>query len=1046
MNTKNKSTELPEHYNSERVEQHVKRHWEAVDAYEHAKETTEDGEPFFFVDGPPNTSGQMHCGTAWGKILKDALLRYYRMQGRQVVARPGYDTHGLPVERRVEDELGVESKQGIDEYGVDRFVENCRTFVEDQRRAMDEEFADLGVWMDWDDPYETMDTEYMEVVWTTFRELYDRGLLERERRVVNTCPDCETSVAETRLGYEMREATAAYVGFPLVGRDGWLLTWTTTPWTVTGNQFVAVDREAVYVAVETSDRLLYLAADCLEDAMAALDVEEYEVRDRLAGEDLVGWAYENPLTEWLPTCSPAREGEVVHASYVELERTGLVHSAPGFGEEDFERGRELGLPAYAPLEDDGRFSHDGGKTGQRGRDETSESPYEGTSVAELRDAVLSHLDEADALLATHDHDHEYPRCPRCETQVVYRAADQWVVQVSEFKEDLLKAVDGTTWFPGDARDNRFRPMIEDAPDWNVSRQRYWGTPIPVWVCEDCNHDVVVGSTEGLADLAGLDMAPEDLHRPTVDPLTVGCPSCGGPAHREEDVLDVWFDSAVASWATERVRPPETPSEWPTDLLVEGHDQTRGWFLMQLYMGVVFADRAPYEEVLMHGFANLDGRAMSKSTGHVLRPPEVVEEHGRDALRGHLLTHNPTKDVNLESEMTGVATVTDRLDVVWNVYRFALLYMDLDDHTPTRAVETTADERTVLDDWVLSRLQATVETVHEEIEQRRTDRALEAVLSLLVEDVSRYYVKAVRDRVWEGDTAAYDVLGTVLHEGTRLLAPFTPFLAEKLYQALDGDELTVHATRLPQVDDALCDPDLERRVERVRALEEATATARQRAGRKQRWPVVEVAVETTDSVLERAVREHRDLLERRLNARQVVTTREFDRLVTVPEPQMDKLGPTFGDDAPAVVEAIREQHLTDFPATVTVDGEEQTVTSEMVVEREETPEQVEGVPFEYGTVYVDTSLTISLKREGVYRDLLRRAQNLRDDLDTDMEEPVILGVKSENTLVQEAVEAYRDALTEEVRAKQVVTDTRGMDATVEWSLDEASVLVGVRRLR
>ena len=1054
---------LPDHYDPDDVEQYAKRHWNEVDAYEHANAENTDGELFYFVDGPPNTSGDMHCGTAWGKVLKDAFLRYYRMQGRDVVARPGYDTHGLPVERRLEADLGFESKADVHEYGVENFVEACREFVAENRRGMDAEFADLGVWMDWDDPYRTMDAEYVEMVWTAFRELYDRGLLAREKRVVNTCPDCETSVAETRLSYETREATAAYVGFPLREREGWLLAWTTTPWTVTGNQFVAVDPEATYASVSVDGDLLYVAEDCVDGVVDAVTGEsvageavaeesvageaaagesvagetvdgdaKVEVVDRFDGEDLVGWRYDNPLAAHLPADSPVLGGEVASADYVDLEQTGLVHSAPGYGAEDFERGQELDLDGYAPLEESGTLT-----------DGTGE--YAGLDVEDAVEAVLTDLDDAGALFATETHIHEYPQCPRCDAEVRYRATEQWVVAVTEFKKDLLDAVGDTTWYPAGARENRFRPMVADAPDWNLSRQRYWGTPVPVWVCQDCSEDVVVEDAADLAEKAGLDSPPADLHRPSVDDLTVTCPDCGGSARREADVLDVWFDSAVASWASARVCPTETPESWPADLVVEGHDQTRGWFLMQLYLGVVFGGRAPYEEVLMHGFAKLDGEAMSKSRGHVLRPPTVVEQHGRDPLRAQLLSHNPTKDVTLTSGMDGVAELEDKLDVVWNVYRFALLYMDLDDYEPVAEVRSSADERTVLDGWVLSRLQATVAEVNAAMdEDRRTDRALAATLEFLVEDVSRYYVKAVRDRVWEGDEGAYDALGTVLCGSAKLLAPFVPFLAERLYDALDQPEMTVHAADFPEADPDLRDEDLEAVVERLRGVEEAAATARQRAGRKRRWPVAEVVVETDDERLRAAVREHRDLFEQRLNAEDVVATRSCDRLVETPDPRMDELGPAFGEQAHDVAAAVRQANVTEFPATVTGDGEEVTVEPEMVDIRRETPESVEAESVEYGTVYVDATLTTSLKREGVYRDLLRRAQELRDDLDVAMDEKVVLAVDTDDTLVRKALEQYREELRAEVRAERVVDDTGDADVTLEWSADGASVEVGARR--
>jgi isoleucyl-tRNA synthetase len=1028
--------ELEDHYEPDAVETHAKRHWDDVDAYEHVKANNDGGEPFYFVDGPPNTSGDMHCGTAWGKVLKDALLRYHRMQGRDVVARPGYDTHGLPVERRLERELGFESKQDVLAYGVEQFTEDCREFVESNREGMDEEFADLAVWMDWDDPYQTMDTEYMETVWTAFTDLYEQGLVTRQKEVLNTCPECETSVAETRLSYETREVTAAYVGFPLADRDGLLVTWTTTPWTVTGNQFVAVDEDATYAAVEVADddggrRRLYVAANCVEDLTEVLDVDSVDVVEEFPGSKLVGWTYENPLAAQLPDDAPVQDGVVAHADYVDLEQTGLVHSAPGYGKEDFERGQELGLSGFALLDESGTLTDGAGA-------------YAGLDVEEAVGEVLADLDAVGALVATEAHAHEYPQCPRCDSDVRYRATEQWLMTVSDLREDLLDAVDDTEWHPADARENRFRTMVEDAPDWNLSRQRYWGTPVPVWVCEDRGHDVVVEDATDLAERGDLDEVPDDLHRPVVDDVTLDCPECGGEAHREEDVLDVWFDSAVASWASARVDPPATPEDWPADLVVEGHDQTRGWFLMQLYLGVAFADRAPYEEVLMHGFAQLDGEAMSKSSGHVLRPPAVVEKHGRDPLRAQLLSHNPTKDVSLTSDMGGVADMQDKLDVVWNVYRFALLYMDLDDHAPVPDVQTDAEERTVLDAWVLSRLQATVADVTEAMENRRTDRALETVLAFLVEDVSRYYVKTVRDRVWDGDRGAYDTLGTVLCESAKLLAPFVPHLAERLYDEFDQAEVTVHAAEFPTADEGYRDEDLDALLDRVRRVEEATATARQQAGRKQRWPVAEVVVETEDDRLREAVHDHRDLFEERLNADSVVVTGEYDRLVETPDPRMDELGPAFGEDAHDVAAAVRDGDVTEFPATVSVDGSEYTVDSEMVDVRAETPESVEMDAFEYGTVYVDTRLTTTLKREGVYRDLLRRAQELRDDLDVAMDEEVVLAVETDDTLVADALEQYRTDLLQEVRAERLVEDTSGAETTTEWSPGDSSVEVGARR--
>jgi isoleucyl-tRNA synthetase len=1096
---------LPDHYDPNAVEQTVKDHWtdaeafpgvdapeETSHAYEYAKQRAEarDGEALYFLDGPPFTSGRMHVGNAWGKVLKDALLRYHRMQGRAVRARPGYDTHGLPVEVNVEQAHEFETKQAVEEYGVGRFVDECRAFVEDQRTVMDDEFRDLAVWMDWDDVYQTMHPEYVDTVWDAFAALYDRGLVERGDQVVNTCPRCETAVSDSRLEYEDRTVEAVYVGFALADHEGersehserasgtaasspgTLVAWTTTPWTVVGNQFVAVDEAGEYAAVEAdavgTDGPLYVAVERVAAVMTALNVadSDYAICETVSGSDLVGLTYDHPLADRLPD-HPTPRGTVAHAEYVETDGdgTGLVHSAPGFGYEDsvalnatesrtgsettregFERARDLDLPTYSPVDLTGRFTDAAG-------------PFADLHVhGEGRSAVTDALRDAGALLATEQFTHEYPQCPRCDTDVVFRAAEQWLVRVTDLKDDLLDAVGETTWYPAEARDGRFRNTVETAPDWNVSRQRYWGSPLPVWHCEDCDRDVVVSSRADLAERAGLDEVPEDPHRPVVDEVTVPCPDCGGEATRVTDVLDVWFDSAVASWTSLRERPSENPrpDAWPADLVVEGNDQTRGWFLMQLSLGVAFADRAPYEEVMMHGWGLLDGEPMSKSRGHVLRPPEVANAHGRDALRAHLLGYEQQgRDVSITSDMAGVETTRERFDVVWNVARFAGMFMAEDAYTPSLAPGTDADDRTVLDEWALARLREVTETATAAFADREPNVALDAVLEYLVEDVSRYYVQTVRDRVWTPDSsadklAAYDTLGTVLGVCVRLLAPFAPYLTERLYHALDGpadaDEPTVHATEWPDAD-ALglpTRPTLVSQVDALREVEGAVATARQEMGRKRRWPVASVVVETTDESVAAAVETRRDLLEERCNAEAVERTDRYPARERVIVPEMDALGPTVRDDATAVAEAVDGRPAAELPVTVTVGGTEHEVTESFVSVVERVPDGVTRVPVDGGAVYVDESLSGPLRRRGLARDVTRRAQEMRADLDLDVDRRVRLAVTTDDESVAAAVTDHAGELRDAVRVDDLVVRTdesvpsEEYDHTREWTVAEARV--------
>lgn len=1035
-------TNLENHYNPSDVESGVEQHWEQNSVYEHVKEQNRSGETFYFVDGPPFTSGRMHCGTAWGKVLKDVFLRHYRMQGYDVKARPGYDTHGLPIEVNVEQKNGFENKQDIEEYGVERFIKECRQYANEQKSVMDEEFSDLGVWMDWDNPYLTMSEDYMNTVWSAFYQLHQDGLISRAFDVLNNCPRCETTLSDSELEYDYRNVEATYVGFELTDEDTVLVTWTTTPWTVVGHQFVAVDSDSTYAKVKEQNGKSYVVEEsCVDDVMSTLGVEDYDVVDTMKGSEMVGMEYEHPLSEYVDGL-PDMEFTVQEADYVESEKTGLVHSAPGFGHEDYERGSELGLHPFSPVREDGTFSDDAG------------DEFEGLYVHnDGARRAMEVLNQENALLATETYNHEYPHCPRCDTDVVFKATKQWMVEVTEMKDDLLGVLEDTNWYPSEARDERFRNTIENAPDWNISRQRYWGTPLPVWVCEDCETDTVVNSSEHLYQLSkNLDDVPEDLHRPSVDDVTVECSNCGGDAHRVKDVLDVWFDSSVASWGSLDVMPHENPNprEWPSDLIVEGHDQTRGWFLMQLYMGVALSGEAPYTDVLMHGFAMLDGKPMSKSKGHVLRPPEVIEEHGRDALRTYMLSNEQQEnDVNMTSDMKGVANMKQKLDIVWNVYRFALMYMEADDYQVTPEVTTTEDERRTLDNWVLSRLESTVNESTEAFESRQPHRALLSTMNFLVEDVSRYYVKTIRDRVWteENNTdklSAYDTLGTVLHTSARLLAPFAPYLAEKLYESMptESNSLTVHAESWPDVD-GYRDETVEKDVDMLQDVEQSVARARDKMGRKQRWGVKKVYVESEDSDVRRVVDDYEELLRERTNVREFEVVEKFDKKKKLVEADMSVFGPRFGEVAQELATLVEGREYSQLPLTVEYNGNEYEVTTEDVVKVEKLPDRFVNVDSDEFAVYATEELTSDMVEDGLVRDLVRVAQEMRNDMNLDVEDKVTMRLETESEKLMDAFRARKGYVENEVRVEEFVDDD--MDYTVSASVDKYNATVGLSKL-
>ncbi|WP_336360356.1 isoleucine--tRNA ligase [Haladaptatus sp. ZSTT2] len=1052
--------DVDDQYDPDAVEERVFSYWDDVSAYEQTKQHREEAETFFFVDGPPYTSGAAHMGTTWNKTLKDATIRYKRMCGYNVTDRPGYDMHGLPIETKVEEKLGFENKKDIEAFGIENFIDECKQFADDNLEGLQNDFKSFGVWMDWDNPYRTVSPEYMEAAWWGFKQAAERGLVELGKRSINQCPRCETAIADAEVEYDEIESPSIYVKFPLRDREGSLVIWTTTPWTIPANTFVAVGEDMTYQAVKATkdgeSEVLYLAEPCVEGALKEGRYDDFEVVDEVTGAEMVGWEYDHPLAEEVPDHAAFEgAGQVYTADYVEADRTGLVHSAPGHGQEDFERGKELGLDIFCPVGGDGTFTELGGK-------------YEGEFVRDANDDVIADLEAKNLLLASGTHRHRYGHCWRCDTDIVFLATDQWFITVSDIKDELLANIEDSEWHPDWARDNRFRDWVENARDWNVSRQRYWGIPIPIWMCDDasCGHLNVVGTREELAERVHQDVDPSevDLHRPAVDPLTMSCAECGSDAHRVPDVFDVWLDSSVASWGTLDY-PGETEQFeelWPADLIIEAHDQTRGWFWSQLGMGTAALGEIPYKEVLMHGFANdKDGRKMSKSVGNVVEPHEAIDRHGSDAMRLFLLSVNPQGE-DMRFSWDEMATMQRHLNILWNVFRFPLPYMRMDGFDPEAQTvsELTLEQE---DRWLLSRLQTVKQAMSESMEDFRYDRAVGTLIDFVVEDVSRFYIQVVRERMWEeaesdSKTAAYTTFYHVLSEVVSLLSPFAPFITEEIYQNLTGDEGydTVHMCDWPEYDPALHNETLEWEMKVVRAVEEAGSNARQQAERKLRWPVTRIVVDAGDDSVAEAVRSQATLVADRLNARtiEVIDPEEsWGELHYSAEADMSLLGPAFGGDAGKVMNALNEARIEVSSLSVLEDavseqlGEDIELEDDMVTFVTKTPEGTSAAPFSLeggaqGTVYVDTTLTEDIESEGYAREVIRRVQEMRKDLDLDLDAAIRLDYDIADERVADLVSAHKDLIANEVRATDVGAVEDGHRK--EWDVEGVTMTLAIEK--
>ncbi|AKB84801.1 isoleucine--tRNA ligase [Methanococcoides methylutens] len=1053
--------EVTDQYNAKEIEEKVHEFWEANNAYRAVREHRKGAKKFFFVDGPPYTTGHIHLGTAWNKIIKDSILRYMSMNDHDILDRAGWDMHGLPIEVKVEGALGFESKKDIEAYGVGNFIEKCKEFALRQKDDMTGQFRTLGAWLDWEDPYMTLKDEYIEAAWWTLKQAHEKDLLDTGKRVVNWCPRCETAIADAEVEYEDRDDPSIYIKFKLKDEENaFIVIWTTTPWTIPSNIAVAVHPEFEYSKVkaynaEGESETLIMATELVENVLRIGRYADYEILETISGEELQGLAYEHPLADLVPIQAEI-EHKVYNADYVTAENTGCVHIAPGHGVDDFEVGVKNSLPIFCPVGSNGSYTDEAGK-------------YTGMNIRDANRVVMDDLLEKGLLISEKTISHRYGHCWRCKTPIIYLATEQWFLKIGELKEAMLEEIKKVNWTPEWAGSARFKDWIEGARDWCISRQRYWGIPIPVWKCSKCAKIDVIGTREELVERSGAD-ADIELHRPYVDDVTIPC-ECGGTMKRAEDVFDVWFDSAVASWAT--LRFPHTKEQfdewWPADFITEGHDQTRGWFYSQLGASMVAFGKAPYKSVLMHGFT-LDGsgKKMSKSLGNVVQPAEVIDKFGADTLRAYVLSSSaPWED--LKFNWDEIATMHRTNNILWNVYRFPLPYMALDRFNPQEVtLESVKPHLREEDKWILSRMQSVITDVNKAMEERVLHKAMRAINEFVLEDLSRWYIQLIRPRTWvEADDpdklAVYRVLYDVFVTTAKVIAPFMPHLAEEMYQNLVRSvdvnaPATIHLCDWPTIDESLVDTDLEAEMKAVRSIVEASSNARQKVGRKLRWPVSRIIVNPQDENTVAAVDRLRYVLMDQTNSKDVEVTgigESWAELGVESAPNPGAIGPVFKGDAGKVNAAIGSMDTMELKKGLAggemeialADGTNVTITEKMVNFSETLPEAVASADFAGGVVFVDANLTREIESEGYSREVIRRIQDMRKELDLDVDENIKSHIQIDDEKVLDLVLDFENYIAKEVRANILVigldVDVTG-DLVKDWNVEGISIHIAISR--
>jgi len=1045
------------------LEERMLARWREEGVFERSLAQREGAPVWSFYEGPPTANGRPGSHHVLARVFKDVYPRYKTMCGYRVPRKAGWDCHGLPVELEVEKQLGISSKQEIEEFGIAEFNQRCRTSVFEYVEEWNKLTERIGFWIDLDDPYVTLEDDYIESVWWSLRRLWDDGRLYEGHKVVPYCPRCGTALSshEVALGYEDVKDPSIYVRFPLLGEDGSgsgesLLVWTTTPWTLPGNVAVAVAPAMTYVRVRADGETVILAEPLVEKVLG----EEAEIVDRFPGSDLVGRQYKGPVFA-LADDGPANAFRILAGDFVTTEDgTGLVHIAPAFGEDDYKVAADNGIfdptdagTLYNPVGLDGKFD-------QR------VSGFEGQFVkdAETTEALIADLDSRGLLFREQVYEHSYPHCWRCGTPLLYYAKSSWYVATSQAREQLLANNEEIGWHPEHVKHGRFGKWLENNVDWALSRDRYWGTPLPIWECtaDGCDERFCAGSVEDLRERA-RGTVPEDLHRPYIDGVSLDCERCGGEMRRVLSVIDTWYDSGAMPFAQFHYPfegKEEFEERFPADYICEAQDQTRGWFYTLLAESTLLFDTSSYKNCVCLGLIlDPEGQKMSKSRGNVVDPWDVLDAHGADAFRWYYLTaQQPWAGYRFSVDTVG-ESVRQFLLTLWNTYSFWVLYANAENLGPEDfrgAFSPDSEEKepridlTDLDRWALSRLQATVGTARERMDAYDCTAAGRAIAEF-VEELSNWYVRLSRRRFWDGDRAAFATLRHCLLETVAMLAPFTPFLADEIHRNLAGEDAapSVHLRDFPEVDEALADPDLEQGMEAVRLTVELGRAARAQAKAKVRQPLRRAVIVANEA--ERAAIEARAaLVTAELNVKELDFVSDESELVSYSaKPNYRALGPRFGKKMPqvaAAVEALDAAHIAAVLAEggeigIAIDGQDHTLGTDDVTLALQPLEGYE-VEAEAGhAVALQLELDDELRREGLAREIVHAVQIARKDAGLEITDRIALTLTGDEDLLA-AAQAHQDYLAGEVLATSVSYDGGANGATAK--IDGRELRIGVTR--
>jgi len=1043
---------LPSHHQLPELEREVLRFWEENRIFQKSIESRDPNRAFVFYEGPPTANGRPGIHHVISRTIKDFVCRLRTMQGYYVERKAGWDTHGLPVEIEVEKELGIEGKEQILKYGVDKFNQRCKENVFRYKKDWDELTRRIAFWVDLENPYITYTNEYIESVWWILKEFWKKGLLYQGAKIIAYCPRCETALSshEVSLGYKEVPDPSIYVKMKVKGEENtYFLVWTTTPWTLISNVALAVHPDVTYVKIRRGSEYWILA----EARLLVVD-GEFERVAEFKGKDLLDKEYE-PLFRYLEPEPGKRAWYVIPGDFVTTEDgTGIVHIAPAFGEDDFKVGRQFDLPVFQPVDKSGRFT-----------DEITD--FKGLFVKKADPKIIEKLKAEGALYLADTVVHSYPHCWRCESPLLYYAKKSWYIRTTAKKDRLIANNRKIQWIPREVGEGRFGEWLENNVDWALSRDRFWGTPLNIWQCPDCGHQDMVGGRQELLERAGIEDIP-DLHKPYIDEVRIPCEKCGGKMQRVPEVIDVWFDSGAmpyAQWHYPFENQEKFKRNFPADFIAEGIDQTRGWFYSLLAISTLLFDQPAYKTCLsIELILDKEGQKMSKSRGNTVDPFEIIDRYGADALRWYLLVVSPPW-VPTRFDPDGVLEVQKKFfGTLLNTYAFFAMYANIDDFRYAEE-PIPVEQRPEIDRWILSARNRLVARVNDYLLRYDLTKAARAIADFTIEDLSNWYVRRSRRRFWKSEMgqeklSAYQTLYDVLFTLTKLIAPYAPFTADALYRSLNaiGKEPyeSVHLAFYPdssQEEYRFLDEELLDRMEIARYVVSVARALRSEAGVKVRQPLKRMVVATPSERRRRAIREMEALIREEINIKNIELLDNPDHLFVLrARPNYKSLGPKFGKDVKKIVEIVDNMKPVDVARLqkegqleLTFEGREiHLTTDDILIQTENPPNMV--VHNEDGlAIGLDLTITDDLKREGLAREFVNRVQNMRKEAGYEITDRIRICFEGPSELAR-AVEEMRDYIQTETLAESVNGEFQDLDYTKEWKINEYRAKISIERIK